>query len=125
MTCKLILLHQLSGGLPDISEATHGVLDVGETDRPTSEATRWSGRIVQQRETCIELEIHIPVDCAIGEWSVCVDTRTSLENRKTNIFRYEHPDSIYILFNPWCKGNALCPSTPLRKGEILFYLIQM
>ena len=101
----LTLLLITTGELPDIADATHGEINVDETGEVKFESNKWNGRIVEQNENSVEMEVHIPANCAIGEWSFCVDTRTLVDGKKTKTFRYEHPDNFIILLNPWCKGN--------------------
>lgn len=54
--------------------------------------------------------VHVTVmsaaEAIVGEYSVYVETRTkSRESGEELTYRIKHSESMYILFNAWCKGK--------------------
>ncbi|XP_052245794.1 hemocyte protein-glutamine gamma-glutamyltransferase-like [Dreissena polymorpha] len=70
---------------------------------------------------CIQAHLWVftPPDCIVSDWRFALQSilRTEVE---TATVSYEHPDRIYILFNPWCKNDAVyLPAEPLLDEYIL------
>ncbi|XP_052815578.1 annulin-like [Mya arenaria] len=84
---------------------THGRFMLDEDGKPNFKANEWGGCLVNKKDKTLQIQIHIPANCAIGKWSFSVDTVTILEDSKTKTLRYENPDDFYILYNPWCKDD--------------------
>ena len=87
-----------------MAQETHGKFALDETGKLAYEANKWSGKLIKSEGNRIYAEIHIPANCAIGEWTLAVNTKTQTKDGKRKCFKYEHSDDFYILFNPWCKG---------------------
>ena len=49
----------------------------------------------------ITVYIHPGCDSVVGEYDFLLETAT--HGLKEN-YVYDHPDPVYLLFNPWCKG---------------------
>ena len=92
----------------------------GRTPRTTNETqikmmlsdkdleNEWGAKIVKQSDSSIVIRIFTPPDCYVGKWklkvtAVCKKKIEGVEQPPTKT--YEHPRPIYILFNPWCKGE--------------------
>lgn len=68
----------------------------------------WSAKIMQTNQESVRLQITSPVDAVVGRYHFYVETKTSLPGvEKETDFRYQHPEEIIMLFNPWCKGEYL------------------
>ena len=51
-----------------------------------------------------DLWIFTPADCIVSDWKFCVHT-VYKAGMDTAMVSYEHPERIYILFNPWDKSK--------------------
>ena len=71
-------------------------------------ADKWAANLVSNNGKEAVIDINVPSTCAIGEWSISVETET-IENDKKKTFEFEHSDDIFIIFNPWCKGKVIYP----------------
>ena len=90
-----------------MNSSTFGKMKVDESGNKKFTGDKWAAKLVSENKgpTGFDAVIDIkpPATVAIGEWSLKVDTKTKLDG-KTKIYRYEHPDDFYMLFNPWCQG---------------------
>uniref|UniRef100_T1HFV2 Transglutaminase N-terminal domain-containing protein n=1 Tax=Rhodnius prolixus TaxID=13249 RepID=T1HFV2_RHOPR len=64
----------------------------------------WSLRTIKNEGKSLKLKMKTPVICAVGAWTIKIklDLRSRLGGST-----YEHPDLVYILFNPWNKSSVL------------------
>ena len=66
----------------------------------------WSAKIAQTNQERVRLQITSPPDAVVGRYHLYVETKTSVPGvEKETDFRYQHPEEIIMLFNPWCKGK--------------------
>ena len=95
-------------------------MKVDESGKTKFTPDKWAAKLVSERSGpngCdAVIDINPPATVAIGEWSLIVDTKTKLD-KKTKIYRYEHPDDIYMLFNPWCKGKEYIKWAAARQNQ--------
>ena len=69
----------------------------------------WSAKIMQTNQESVRLQIKSPADAVVGRCHFYVETKTSVPGvEKETDFRYQHPEEIIMLFNPWCKGETYC-----------------
>lgn len=64
----------------------------------------WGAKIESCDENSIVLQVYTPSNCVIGHWDFSVESFLQDEDG-SKVFRYEHQEPIYILFNPWCRGS--------------------
>ncbi|KAK7115370.1 protein-glutamine gamma-glutamyltransferase K-like [Littorina saxatilis] len=57
-------------------------------------------------KTSINIAVLTPPTCIVGVWKFKVAV-VKKKKKKTSVFRYMHRDPIYILFNPWCRDDAV------------------
>ena len=43
-------------------------------------------------------------EALVGEYKLYVEMRGKGPDGKTAVTRYQHRESFYLIFNPWCKG---------------------
>ncbi|XP_045192077.2 hemocyte protein-glutamine gamma-glutamyltransferase-like [Mercenaria mercenaria] len=70
---------------------------------------------------CIEANLWIftPADCIVSDWKFSLQSILRTETETATV-TYEHPDRIYVLFNPWCKNDAVyLPAEPLLDEYIM------
>jgi len=61
----------------------------------------------------------------IGQYEVFVETKMTTAAGKKLVFRYKDDDTIYVLFNAWCKGNRNTVVDKYRLrwlGEVKIYV---
>ena len=94
------------GKFAELNSVTYGRMEVDESGKTKFTPDKWAAKLVPKsiKGNDATIEINIPADTTIGEWSLSVETIT-VQDKKKKHYRYEHPDYMYILFNPWCKGN--------------------
>ena len=49
-------------------------------------------------------QIHIPPNALVGLWRCMIETTTSTPGSRVEEFRCK--DDVYVLFNPFCRGNV-------------------
>ncbi|KAK3603921.1 hypothetical protein CHS0354_042932 [Potamilus streckersoni] len=97
------------------------IFQTGENPKPgnnTSEVFEISGRETQHgwraelyshdgNDTTIWIQI--PPTCIVSDWWFSVETSLAdaQSGSRINSFVYDHPDPIYVLFNPWCKDDTV------------------
>lgn len=65
----------------------------------------WSAKIVQTIQESVRLQVTSPADVVVGRYQFYVETKTSVPGaEKQTDFRYQYPEEVIMLFNPWCKG---------------------
>ncbi|KAK9506648.1 hypothetical protein O3M35_008543 [Rhynocoris fuscipes] len=77
----------------------------------------WSLRMISNQGKTLKLKMKTPVICGVGAWkmSIKTDLRTNLGGS-----RYDHPEIIYILFNPWNKDDDVyMPETDLIEEYVM------
>ncbi|XP_059154439.1 hemocyte protein-glutamine gamma-glutamyltransferase-like [Physella acuta] len=91
-----------AGDLPLESKGTNIHLTLSDEDRPKE----WGAKIVSQQGNQVTIEVYTPPTCYIGQWNLKIDVVKKLDTN-VNVYRYQHADPIYILFNPWCKDDSV------------------
>ncbi|XP_077542339.1 annulin-like isoform X2 [Haemaphysalis longicornis] len=93
---------------PSYTKNTVAVVPLGF--RSSNEAFRgtssWNAVVLSSRDTFLDVEITPPPNVIVGDWIMDIDSKSRSENDNTG-FRYTHKDPIYILFNPWCRGDTV------------------
>ncbi|WAR12579.1 TGMH-like protein [Mya arenaria] len=90
------------GKCPIASKATRVELILSDKDVKNE----WGAWIESSKDALTSLRIMTPPKLAIGKWTLKIDVIKREDSNKTT-YRYVHKDPIYILFNPWCKGDVL------------------
>jgi transglutaminase 1 len=66
----------------------------------------WSAALHSDGGERITLSVLTSAQCIVGKWKIEITTSRKQETGdKKLIMSYTHPDHIYILFNPWCRGT--------------------
>lgn len=103
------------GPHPNIAKGTKVELVVGDNKEFSKGKASWDIRIHQNVNSVLTLHIQIPATVAIGLWRC--EVVTSLQNNKALKERFSVKESIYILFNPWCKEDAVHMKEDDRRQE--------
>ncbi|XP_052817705.1 protein-glutamine gamma-glutamyltransferase K-like [Mya arenaria] len=98
------------GENPLPTRGTEVEFDVDETGNGTFKADDWGANKLKQNGNDISLQIFVPANCIIGEWTMSVKSYSFGKDKDGNdttlVFRYELDTDIAILFNPWCKDDG-------------------
>ncbi|KAK9506650.1 hypothetical protein O3M35_008545 [Rhynocoris fuscipes] len=89
------------------------------TDSPDihEDMEMWSLRMVSSQGKTIKLKMRTPTNTPIGCWKITIktDLRSHLSSET-----YEHPETIYLLLNPWNKDDdSFMPETQLLEEYVL------
>lgn len=102
-TLLKILVFHLSGYRPQESKGSIIRVPVSQTKEYAYGA--WSVKIAQVNRENVRLQVTPPADAVVGRYQFYVETKTNVSGTdKQAEFRYQYPEEIIILFNPWCKG---------------------
>ena len=63
----------------------------------------WGAKIDNQADKTLDITVFTPPDCFVGKWDIKVHT-VKQRDKKTVVFKYNHKERFYMLFNPWCRG---------------------
>ncbi|XP_041376717.1 uncharacterized protein LOC121389177 [Gigantopelta aegis] len=89
------------------------LLEEGEVEYKPS---RWGARIMKCVNNTVDVAVFPPCTCYIGEWELSV--KTIVQGKDPNdvdVWEYECPDDVTILFNPWCKDDLVYMSNDLEE----------
>ncbi|XP_059179199.1 hemocyte protein-glutamine gamma-glutamyltransferase-like [Physella acuta] len=104
-----------AGDTPLESKGTSVQFILSDEDRPKE----WGAKIVSQQGNQLTIEVYTPPTCYIGKWNLKIDVVKKLDTN-VNVYRYQHADPIYILFNPWCKDDLVyMKDTTLLKEYVM------
>ncbi|KAK6174754.1 hypothetical protein SNE40_017972 [Patella caerulea] len=101
-----------AGKAPIESKKTHVELVLSE-----KVSNQWAN-VVEQDGSTLRISILTPSNCYIAKWKLKIDVVTKTDGA-TTIYRYNHRDPIYILFNPWCKDDTVYFGKDIELGEYI------
>ncbi|XP_073987907.1 hemocyte protein-glutamine gamma-glutamyltransferase-like [Rhodnius prolixus] len=106
------------GPTPHVTKGTKGVmlLEPGRA-HTVSKPGMWDAVISRVEESDITLKIEAPVTCPIGIWHFIIQTGLTNSPNEVRDFRVE--EDIYILLNPYNKGDSVYLS---QESEIREYV---
>ncbi len=65
----------------------------------------WSVVFAQVNSENVRLRVTPPADAVVGRYQFYVETKSDVPGtEKQPEFRYQYPEEMIVLFNPWCKG---------------------
>ncbi|KAG8222477.1 hypothetical protein J437_LFUL000839 [Ladona fulva] len=95
------------GQTPHTVKGTKGVADVNPNKASFSEEQpeQWEAILKEKDTDSVTVEIQSPIDAPVGIWTMEIETKIKQTAGRTRLFR--HPEKMYILFNPWRKGDVV------------------
>ncbi|XP_043209570.1 hemocyte protein-glutamine gamma-glutamyltransferase-like isoform X2 [Amphibalanus amphitrite] len=82
----------------------------------TKEKQHWDVRIHGVEGDTLVLQIQIPYDCLVGDWSASIQTvADGSHGRRRAEFRCR--ENVYILFNPWCEEDPCYMENEAERDE--------
>ena len=67
--------------------------------------SKWSAQVTQVVGKSVSFQVLSPPNAPVGKYGVFVES--SLNKQEDTERRFEmEDDEIYLLFNPWCKGEV-------------------
>lgn len=73
--------------------------DPDQSPGPRSGRLVWAARVLDINRRQLHVQIDLPPDAPVGAWRVKLSTKLAGAN---NARAYSLPETLYILFNPWC-----------------------
>ncbi|XP_046369672.2 annulin-like isoform X1 [Haliotis rufescens] len=101
-----------AGEKPAPSKGTHVELILSDKDEPK----QWGAKIKRQSDKVLTVTVFTPPTCYVAKWNFKLDVLKKKDDKKL-IFRYNHKDQIYILFNPWCPDDMVYLEGAQEKEE--------
>ncbi|CAL8256332.1 unnamed protein product [Merluccius merluccius] len=89
-----------TGALPTVAKKTHAIIPLVEE----LEDDRWEAKIVKQKGNGVQLSVNSSPTAVIGRYRLSVVTSGLNPKVKS---KHEPTNDIYMLFNPWCKDDAV------------------
>lgn len=111
-TLKLILNF---GPSPIVTKGTRVELPVGDNSEFVRGKAKWETRVHHYANNILTLEVHIPATVCVGLWKCELVTGLKADTVKTDKFSCK--ESIYIIFNPWCKEDAVFMKDDAERNE--------
>ena len=90
-----------AGERPRKSKGTKVSLLLSDKDPPRE----WGARSLVRDGTTLTVRVFTPPTCYVAKWSFHFDTVLQ-KGESSKVFRYTHPQQIYMIFNPWCTGQC-------------------
>ncbi|OWR44549.1 putative transglutaminase [Danaus plexippus plexippus] len=82
------------------------------------ETDKWDISIQRQDGNTITFQVHVPASAPVGIWNCWIQTNRL--GQRDNRNDYKCDEDIYVLFNPWCREDAVyMDNDSLRKEYIL------
>ena len=101
--CAFFIFY-LSGYRPQQSKGSVIRVPISLTKERAYKA--WSANLAQVNKESVRLQVTSPVDAVVGKYQLYVETKTTIRGSdKPEEYRYQHPEDIIVLFNPWCRGQ--------------------
>ncbi|GFO23755.1 hemocyte protein-glutamine gamma-glutamyltransferase-like [Plakobranchus ocellatus] len=91
-----------AGDRPNPTKGTYVEFVLSDKDEPK----KWGAKIVTKKNNSLTITVFTPPDLYVGEWELSIDVVKKNE-RNVDVYKYEHEDPIYIIFNPWCKDDQV------------------
>jgi len=109
----------MSRGYSDINDALSFVFTMAGVEKPSygqgtlvaiplltkaeESDENWTAVYEQCVENVLTVQITPAANCAVGQWKMDIDTKL----KKHGALSYTYRGTIYILFNPWCRGDPV------------------
>lgn len=68
---------------------------------------QWGYEITSIEEKKVAMRVSSASDSIVGRYQLFVDTTHRNPQGEIDKYRYKNPDDVYILFNPWCRADAV------------------
>ncbi|XP_035824902.1 hemocyte protein-glutamine gamma-glutamyltransferase [Aplysia californica] len=91
-----------AGDNPTPTKGTKVQFILSDVDKPKE----WGAKILGQQGNSLSVTMFTPPTCYVGKWNLRLDV-VKKNNNDMKVYRYEHKDPIYILFNPWCRDDMV------------------
>ncbi|CAL8238719.1 unnamed protein product, partial [Lota lota] len=99
-TTDKLHLELKTGFMPAVAKGTHVIIPLVDE----LQDNRWEAKIVKQEGNRVQLSANSTPTAVIGGYRLSVVT-SGPKTEVTSI--HQSTDHIYMLFNPWCKGDAV------------------
>ncbi|XP_015904318.1 hemocyte protein-glutamine gamma-glutamyltransferase [Parasteatoda tepidariorum] len=113
MTDKITLQFSF-GPKQQIGKGTLIILPVPNNKVFTRDSAHWDACISRQERAILTLQVQIPYTAGVGLWRMKI--KSQVAGNEKSVF-HECKESIYVLFNPWCKDDPVFLSDSKQRLE--------
>ncbi|TSP09059.1 Protein-glutamine gamma-glutamyltransferase K [Bagarius yarrelli] len=99
-----------TGSQPLVSKGTHIIVPLVEGLQDLC----WEAKVVEQNANRVKLSINSSPNAVIGKYRLTVSTRST---GSESVSTHDSEKNIYMLFNPWCEGDAVYMDEDDEKNE--------
>lgn len=93
-----------TGSNPKPGKGTH-IQCLLQSERRTTSSSEWTAVLKSRhKENGVVVSVTPPADCIVAEWRLTVENIVS-NSVKPRAVKYTLRESIFILFNPWCRED--------------------
>ncbi|GFO37575.1 hemocyte protein-glutamine gamma-glutamyltransferase-like [Plakobranchus ocellatus] len=92
-----------AGENPNSINGTYVEFMLSDRDFPR----QWGAKILSDQGTYLIVSVMTPPTLYVGKWDFSVDVVEKDDSSGVDVYKYEHDDPIYVIFNPWCKEDAV------------------
>uniref|UniRef100_K1PSK5 vesicle-fusing ATPase n=1 Tax=Magallana gigas TaxID=29159 RepID=K1PSK5_MAGGI len=93
-----------TGSNPKPGKGTH-IQCLLQSERRTTSSSEWTAVLKSRhKENSVVVSVTPPADCIVAEWRLTVENIVS-NSVKPRAVKYTLRESIFILFNPWCRED--------------------
>ncbi|GIY43593.1 hemocyte protein-glutamine gamma-glutamyltransferase [Caerostris extrusa] len=110
-----VRLHLTFGPKSQAGKGTLIILPVMENRAFTLDSSRWDICMNRKEKSIVTMQIQIPYMAGVGLWRMKIISHA--QGNEKNPKTYECSESIYILFNPWCKEDPVYMADNKAKQE--------
>ncbi|XP_041375283.1 protein-glutamine gamma-glutamyltransferase 4-like [Gigantopelta aegis] len=96
------------GKHPSITDRSFVVLPLQGEGRYDYKPFKWGATMSGRQGNTVDIDVFPPCNCQIGEWEMCIKTvvhKSNVDPDDVEVWQYESPEDVIILFNPWCKDD--------------------
>ncbi|GBL83080.1 Hemocyte protein-glutamine gamma-glutamyltransferase [Araneus ventricosus] len=112
-----VRLHITYGPKNQVGKGTLVILPVMENKAFTLDSSKWDICMTRKERSIVTMQIQIPYMAGVGLWRMKV--LSHVKGNEANPKTFECKESIYILFNPWCKDDPVYISDNKGRQEYI------
>ena len=97
------MVYYSTGPNPKPGKGTH-IQCLLQSERRSTSPSEWTAVLKSRhKENGVLVSVTPPADCIVAEWRLTVENIVS-NSTKPRALKFTLKESIFILFNPWCRG---------------------
>ncbi|GFY46463.1 hemocyte protein-glutamine gamma-glutamyltransferase [Trichonephila inaurata madagascariensis] len=110
-----VKIHLTFGPKQQVGKGTLIILPIMENKAFTLDSSKWDICMARKERSIMTMKVQIPYMAGVGLWRMKIQSH--IKGNEGNPKIYECKESIYILFNPWCKDDPVYMSDSKARQE--------